>query len=223
MQHGWYVAMESHTGLSTSTSTSQATTSTCLEHDLLSTDEESTSNSAESLLSWLKSPRMSDLARKRKIAMNPPPKGKRTCQGATAAESKNVSVYQRVKAFPAQPLCVSNKKLFCKACREELSLKMSSLRNHIRCAKHKEGVKRLKSKELREKSIAEALAAHNEQNHLKGETLPADQQVYRVKVVSCFMRKYDHFCELLEENALRLSDRRHMSDLIHLFSQRNNE
>ena len=80
----------------------------------------------------------------------------------------------------------------------------------------------LKHKELREKSIADALAAHNEDSHLKGETLPASQQVYRVKVLTCFLhvgvplRKYDHFHELLEENAMRLSDRRHMSDLIPL-------
>ena len=78
----------------------------------------------------------------------------------------------------------------------------------------------MKSKELREKAIADALAAHNEYSNLKGETLPASQQVYRVKVVTCFLRagvplrKYDHFRELLEENALRLTDQRHMSDLI---------
>jgi hypothetical protein len=98
--------------------------------------------------------------------------------------------------------------------------KISIVRNHIHSAKHEEGRKRLKAKELREKSIADALAAQNEDCHLKGETLAASQQVYRVKVLTCFLRagvplrKYDHFRELLEENALRLSDRRHMSDLI---------
>ena len=103
-----------------------------------------------------------------------------------------------------------------------MSLKMSSVRNHVRSVKHEKGVKRLKGKEQRERSIAEALAAHNQENHLRGETLPADQQVYRVtcKVVSCFLkagvplRKYKHFRELLEENALHLTDRRRMSDLV---------
>ena len=44
--------------------------------------------------------------------------------------------------------------------------------------------------------------------------------MYRVKVLTCFLRagiplqKFDLFCELLEENAMRLTDRRHMSDLI---------
>ena len=97
-----------------------------------------------------------------------------------------------------------------------MSLKMSSVRNHVRSVKHEKGVKRLKGKEQRERSIAEGLAAHNQENHLRGETLPADQQVYRVKVVSCFLkagvplRKYKHFPELLEENALRSR----LSDLI---------
>ena len=172
-----------------------------------------------SVLSRLKAPRASDLARKRKVAANPP-KGKRSCRGATAAEPKNITSLQRVKEFPDEPLCVSNRKLFCNACREEMSLKMSSVRNHIRSTKHKEGCRRRKSKEAREKSIADALAAHNEESHLRGETLPPNQQVYRVRVLTCFLRagvplhKYEHFRDLLEENALRLSDRRHMSDLI---------
>ena len=66
-----------------------------------------------------------------------------------------------------------------------------------------EGCKRLKSKESRDKSIADVLAAHNEHSHLKGETLPASQQLYRVKVLSCFLcaviplQKFDHFHGLL--------------------------
>ena len=84
--------------------------------------------------------------------------------GSTTAESKHINACQRVKEFPGQPLCVSNKKLFCNACREELSLKMSGVRNHIHSVKHEEGVKRLKSNKVREKSIVEALAMHNEES-----------------------------------------------------------
>ena len=113
-----------------------------------------------------------------------------------------------------------NKRLFCNACREELSLKSSSLRNHFQSSKHIEGKKRLDRKEAREKDIAEALKGFNSQNHLKGETLPENQQVFRVKVVTCFLRtgvplsKLTYFHELLEESTFRMSDRRHMSDLI---------
>ena len=55
-------------------------------------DEESSSsvvegapNAVVSLLSRLKLPRLSDFARKRKVATNPPI-GKRPCRGSTAAE-----------------------------------------------------------------------------------------------------------------------------------------
>ena len=47
-----------------------------------------------------------------------------------------------------------------------------------------------------------------------------EQQVYRVKVVSTFLKagvplnKIDCFRDLLEENALRLTDRRNMHDYI---------
>lgn len=49
-----------------------------------------------------------------------------------------------------------------------------------------------------------------------------NQRVYRVKVLKCFLRaavllaKIEYFRELLEENSFRLSDHRHMSDLIPL-------
>ena len=65
-------------------------------------------------------------------------------------------------------------------------------------------------KEAREKDIAVALAKHNEEQHLRGETLPEQQQVYRVKVVTAFLRadvplsKLDSFRDLLEENGFAL-------------------
>ena len=34
----------------------------------------------------------------------------------------------------------------------------------------------------RERDIADALQKHNSEQHLRGETLPIDQQVYRVKL-----------------------------------------
>jgi len=50
--------------------------------------------------------------------------------------------------------------------------------------------------------------------------LPQEQQVYWVKVVSAFLKtgvplnKIDCFIDFLEENALRLTDRRNMYDYI---------
>ena len=75
-----------------------------------------------SLLDRLKAPTPSDLTRKRKIACNPPPKGKKRSCGRGENNPKSVTPIQRVKENPDECLTVSNKQLFCRACREELSL-----------------------------------------------------------------------------------------------------
>ena len=72
-----------------------------------------------SLLSRLKAPRPSDFARKRKIAANPP-SGKRRSRGASDTELTSIKPEKRVKEHPNEPLTVSNGKLFCRGCREEL-------------------------------------------------------------------------------------------------------
>ena len=134
---------------------------------------------------------------------------------------KKIKPEQRVRENPGEPLIVSNGKLFCRGCREELCLiKSSSVKNHLKSKKHQEGKLKLSKKEAREKDIAQALAQYNSENHLRGETLPHSQQVYRVKVVKAFLQagvplsKLSIFRDLLEENGYRLSDRRFMFDLI---------
>ena len=71
----------------------------------------------------------------------------------------------------------------------------------------------------REKDIIDSLRIYDAEHHPVGETLPMDQHVYRLKVLKTFLRttipltKLDIFRDILEENALRVTDRRHMSDL----------
>ena len=99
-------------------------------------------------------------------------------------------------------------------------MKSSSVANHVKSAKHVDGKKRLASKQAHEQDIARALSVHNEQTHLKGETLPEQQQVFRVKVVLSFLKaaaplsKLDSFQEIFKESAYRLADRRNISDLV---------
>lgn len=115
---------------------------------------------------------------------------------------------------------MSHGHLFCSACREQLSLKRSIIKNHIQSSKHQKSKQRLESKEARERDIADSLRKYNETIHLRGETLPEDQQIYRVKVVTAFLKagvalnKLDSFRDILEDNAFRLSDRRNMHDYI---------
>ena len=131
-----------------------------------------------------------------------------------------------MKKHPNESLVVSAGKLFCSACREEVSLKSSVIANHIKSAKHEAGKERLKRKETREADIASAQRAHNEAVRLRGETLPEQQQVFRVRVISCFLRagvplsKVDLFRSSLEETAFRLTDRQHLMDYVPLILQK---
>ena len=74
------------------------------------------------MLSILKAPKVLSLARKQSQARNPP-SGKRRCRGTSANEPKHIEPTQQVKEYKNEPFTVTNKKLFCRACREEVSMK----------------------------------------------------------------------------------------------------
>ncbi len=111
-------------------------------------------------------------------------------------------------------------KLFCQACREELSIKTSVLNNHIKSSKHNSGKNRLQSKQKKDIEIVEALKSYDSMESPVGETIPEQHRLYRIKVIRTFLlagvplNKLNVFRELLEENGYRLSDCRHTSDLI---------
>ena len=89
----------------------------------------------------------------------------------------------------------------------------------LRTAKHKTGKEKLAQKEAREVDIANLMKAEDKVNNPVGEILPMAQCVYRVKVLkraAVPLAKLESFRDLLEENMYRLSDRRHMSDLVPL-------
>ena len=189
-----------------------------------SSDSESESPTTRpSILDKLRCPRESTLTCKWRVDHNSrPPGGKRRSSGRGAADPKSVKPSQRVSEFPDEKLCVSGGKLFYLACREEIALKRSIVTYHLKSTKHVQRKEKLLRKDKREKDIAEVLKKNDEHEHPKGETLPTEQRVYRVKVVQTFLRaaiplnKLDHFRELLEENGFRLTDRRHMSDIVPL-------
>ena len=85
-------------------------------------------------------------------------------------------------------------------------------------------------KEIREKeTLLAALKKHDECHHPKGEKLPESVRVVRVKVVTAFLKagiplnKIEHFRSILEETAFRLTDRRHLADLIPFILSRKNQ
>ena len=172
---------------------------------------DATATSPRSLLEVLKAPETSELTRKRKIDSNPPT-GRKKSRGQGSSEPKLVSPIDRVKEFPDECLTVSRG--------GKLSLRKNIITNHISCKKHKTSKEKFSTSEAREKDIIDSLRIYDGEHHPMGETLPMDQRVYRLKVLKTFLRaaiplaKLDAFRDLLEENALRLTDRRHMSDLI---------
>ena len=176
-----------------------------------------------SLLSRLRAPSQSEIMRKRKIRVNQPlHTGGRKKKPACSTDPKSVSVVQRVNEFPGEMLTNSAGKLFCSACREELSLKLSIVKNHVESAKHSRHKCKLQQKEKRgrENDIAQAFREYEQDVHPVGESLPEAHKLWRIKVVSTFLKagiplaKTDLLRELLEEHAFSLSDRRGMSDLI---------
>ena len=141
-------------------------------------------------------------------------------------DPKSVTPAERVSQYKDEPFNVSAGKLFCLACREEVGLKKSVIDNHVNCLKKHSAAKlKMKEKQSREQDIAEAFREYTSQKHTVGETLPENQQVYRVKVVTTFLRagvpvsNIDVFRPLLEDTGYRLAGRRTMSDFIPFIHQ----
>lgn len=121
-----------------------------IEDETCSSSSNTTNSSGTStIFNSLRAPKPSELARKRISRNNPPPpNGKRRSSSRGNCDPKNVTPSQRVKENVNEELCVSNGKLFCNACREELSLKATVLKNHLKSTKHDMGKKRLQEKRI---------------------------------------------------------------------------
>ena len=75
---------------------------------------------------------------KRKTKSNRP-RGKKRSSGSYSSDPTSVTPSQRVIEYPKKPFEVSNHKLFCYGCREELNLKRTTIANHVRSKKHEQG------------------------------------------------------------------------------------
>ena len=110
--------------------------------------------------------------------------------------------------------------MFCCACREEISTKKSIIDNHVTSSKHQKGKERLANKRKSEHSIVEALKQYDQSEHPKGETLPDAIRVFRVRVVTEFLKcgiplhKSDGLRELLEENGYQLTSSTHLRQYV---------
>lgn len=175
---------------------------------------------AQRLLSLLRALPPSVLSRSRRIAVNTHTKRPRRSSGSCSSDPQSVTPLQRAREFSSEYIVDSGRKLFCKACREELSLKKSTIEKHVVSSKHHAGKDRIARSKKQEMDLAEALKRYDAVVHSSGETLPDSVRVYRVKVLRTFLKsevpisKINDFRELFEESAYRLAGRRTMSDLI---------
>ena len=182
-----------------------------------STSDSQQPKAVRSFLDTLKQARPSELSRKRAIRHSHSLKKKKP---SCSTDPKGVTPGQRVLEFPDEHFTKSAGKLFCNACREELSLKSSIIKNHIESSKHKLGKESLRKREARERDIVQALQSYDDREHPTGQTLPDSQRVFRVQVVCAFLRagvslnKLCHFRDILECNSYKLADLRGMYDLI---------
>ena len=73
---------------------------------------------------------------------------------------------------------------------------------------------------MNDKTIIESLKSYENNAHPRGENFPEAQKLYRVKVVTAFLKteiplsKIESLREILEKYAYRLSNARAMSDLV---------
>jgi len=80
-----------------------------------------------------------------------------------------------VKQYSNECLSISNGKLFCIACREELSIKFSVITAQIKSSEHIAGKDKLKTKKKRDTEIAKALKLQDSVIYPKGESLSDNQ------------------------------------------------
>ena len=57
---------------------------------------------------------------------------KRTKGNRNSSDPTTVTTYKRVNDFPGEPFMVLSNKLYCKCCYADLSLKLSTIKDHIR-------------------------------------------------------------------------------------------
>ena len=140
-----------------------------------------------SILDKLKAPMKSDLARKHKIERPQTPTAQtKKHKSSVTNQTDPKSASTTYQDFPNECSDVRNSKLFCIACREELALKKSTVKNSG--DKHKKAKERLTRKEARKCDIVQSLQAYDKEVEPAGTNVSMEQRVYRVKVVEQFLR-----------------------------------
>ena len=84
-------------------------------------------------------------------------------KGKEKGDPKRISACERVKLYPNEEFIVSSSKLFCRACKETLALKKSSIEYHMKSQKCISGKKKLALASKEESRIQKALNVYDSQ------------------------------------------------------------
>ena len=134
----------------------------------------------------LSSPARVSISRKRKIHINEG-KYKRGSSSSTLSSRKGntTGAWDHMKDYPKQHFAVVSGNLRCNACSETLSLKQSSIDNHIKSSQHTNGVARIAKDTKQSHSIMDCLERRDMREHPSGSTLPAEIRLLRFEIVEC--------------------------------------
>ena len=114
----------------------------------------------------------------------------------------------------------SSNMLRCDACSETLSKKKSTVRKHIRSAKHNDAKKAIQNSKKKYQSLLTFLQRNDEKENPKGETLSEDTRLFRFDLGESFLSagipfsKIDHLHSFLEKYGHRLTAHGHLSQMI---------
>ena len=140
------------------------------------------------------------------------------------SDVNKISLHDRLQMFIGEHLCIrGGGKLFCNACHEIVSSKMSIIESHCKSVKHTQGKEKLLKSKKKEITIIEALKNQDEGiSRLKTRTLPLEERAFRVEVVENYLKagvplyKVDKLRNLLEKGEHRLTDSSHLRQHIPL-------
>ena len=160
------------------------------------------------------------IQRERSVKVNrKPPRKSRHRKKRGENNPKNISVNERVSKFPSEFLEYRSGRLFCGACSEFVSTKLTTIKSHLLTKKHKAGKESRRKLRLKELTIAQALKQESHA-HKVGEMLPEEHRAFRVHVVESFLAagvplsKLDSLRNILERGGYSLTTSSAMAELI---------
>ena len=129
------------------------------------------------------SPPRASISRKRKIHVNEGKYKQRGSGSSTSSSGKGntTCAWGRVKDYPKQHFAVVSGNLRCNAYSETLSLKKSSIDEHVKSSKHTNGDARIAKDKKKSQSIMDCVKRQDVREHPSGSILPVEFRLFRCK------------------------------------------